>query len=346
MMRPRLVNISDNSDNNVHAAGITAMGKAAMPRWALACWKYRMLTLANRQLRRDCDLRLTWKLLAIVCVILGAGASTACGQSETPEFTGERLAFSDVDSAAWQSLAAVITDLEKTGKQTYYVVVVQSSGDSPTATRDYTDRLYEHWIQQATRSNLPFDSQRSVLVVLAIQNRQLSVHAGQALLQSYGMNAQMIDQQLVQPHFIPYAKAGNYPEGVRVLLTQINARILAHDASLVQHAPVSPQPSAIVPQRDIQVCSQFSRANFARVPMRIFGGAGNSQRTRVNDRNGRRLQSLGPNFEFNLLQLGGIGRRAPHSKKREAPHRPDQPHSAFLIACQPNNNQHHGGNKP
>ena len=177
----------------------------------------------------------------------------ACGQSEMPEFTGERLTFSDVDSTAWQSLPAVIADLEKTGTQTYYVVVVQSSGYGPTATRDYTDRLYEHWMQQAARNSLPLDTQRSVLLVLAVQNRQLSVHAGQTLLQSYGMTAQTIDQQLVQPHFIPYAKAGNYPDGVRILLTQINDRILAHDASVVQQNTINQQPAAITPSSQVPV---------------------------------------------------------------------------------------------
>ena len=100
------------------------------------------------------------------------------------------------------------------------------------------------------------------------------------------------------------------------------------------------------PQRDTQVCSRFRRANLTRVPMRIFGGAGNRLRTRVAYHNWYWTQSLGPNFEFNLLQLGGTCHRAPHSKKREAPYRPDQPHSEFLIACRPNNNQHTGGINP
>ena len=100
------------------------------------------------------------------------------------------------------------------------------------------------------------------------------------------------------------------------------------------------------PQRDIQVISRVRHANFVRVPMRIFDGAGNSQRTGVAYHNWYWTQSLGPNFEFNLLQLGGTCHRAPHSKKREAPYRPDQPHSEFLIACRPNNNQHTGGINP
>ena len=100
------------------------------------------------------------------------------------------------------------------------------------------------------------------------------------------------------------------------------------------------------PQLSVQFLSRFRCADFARVPMRIFGGAGNRQRTGVAYYNGCWPQSLGPDFEFNLLELGGIRYRQPHSKKREAPHRPHQPHSAFLIACRPNNNLHTGGDNP
>jgi uncharacterized membrane protein YgcG len=169
------------------------------------------------------------RLLLFVMLAIVADARISFGQSEMPEFTGDRLVFSGVDAAAWQSLPPVIAELEKSGHETYYIVVVESSGSGPTATKDYTDRLYEHWLQQAARNSIAFDTQRSVLVVLAIQNRQISVKAGQTLLQEYGLNGTTIDQQLVQPYFIPMAKAGNYPEGVTSLLRQLNARILAHD---------------------------------------------------------------------------------------------------------------------
>lgn len=100
------------------------------------------------------------------------------------------------------------------------------------------------------------------------------------------------------------------------------------------------------PQLSDQFFSRFRRANFARIPMRIFCGAGNCLGSGVADHNRCGPQSVSPDLEFNLLQLSGICRREPHSKKREAPHRPDQPHSEFLIACRPNNNQHTGGINP
>ncbi len=192
------------------------------------------------------------RLLLLILLAIIVDARICCAQSEMPEFTGERLTFSGVDSAAWQPLLPIITALEQSGHETYYVVVVESSGSGPTATKDYTDRLHEHWLQLAARNSIAFDTQRSLLVVLATQNRQISVKAGQTLLQDYGLNGVVIDQQIVQPYFIPLAKAGNYPEAVKALLTQLNRRIIARDQTqapptvISQSSPVtSSQPSPV-----------------------------------------------------------------------------------------------------
>lgn len=186
------------------------------------------------------------RLLLLTWFAIGVDSRICYGQSEMPEFTGERLTFSGVDSAAWQSLPRVIADLEQSGHETYYIVVVESSGSGPTATKDYTDRLYEHWLQQAARNSIAFDTQRSVLVVLAIRNRQLSVKVGQTLLHDYGLNGVTIDQQLVQPFFIPMAKAANYPEGVKSLLKHISSRIIARDQPEAPPTVISEPPQVTI----------------------------------------------------------------------------------------------------
>ena len=209
------------------------------------------------------------RLLLLTLLAIAFDSQISYGQSEMPEFTGERLTFSGVDSAAWQSLPPVIAELEQSGQETYYVVVVESSGSGPTATKDYTDRLYEQWLQQAARNNVAFDTQRSVLVVLAIQNRQISVKAGQTLLQDYGLNGVVIDQQLVQPYFISMAKAGNYPEGVKSLLKQLNRRIVARDQPsapptvVSQSLPVTitpPAPAALNAEPSVAATTEAQQA--------------------------------------------------------------------------------------
>ena len=48
------------------------------------------------------------RLLLLTVLAITVDAPISFGQSEMPEFTGDRLAFSGVDSAAWQSLPPVI----------------------------------------------------------------------------------------------------------------------------------------------------------------------------------------------------------------------------------------------
>ena len=68
------------------------------------------------------------------------------------------------------------------------------------------------------------------MIVLAIGNRQLSVHAGTELQQKYGLRGQTIDRKLVTPHFTPHARAGNYVAGINALIDKIDAWVNGIDA--------------------------------------------------------------------------------------------------------------------
>ena len=93
------------------------------------------------------------------------------------------------------------------------------------------------------------------------------------------MDGETIDQQLVQPYFIPMAKAGNYPEGVKSLLKQINSRIIARDrpesppTAISQSTPVTITPPAATTQlatptvtdtTEIQQATHESQPSFLR----------------------------------------------------------------------------------
>jgi hypothetical protein len=58
------------------------------------------------------------RLLLITWLAIAVDPRISYGQSEMPEFTGQRLMFSGVDSAAWQSLPPLIADLEQSGHET------------------------------------------------------------------------------------------------------------------------------------------------------------------------------------------------------------------------------------
>jgi uncharacterized membrane protein YgcG len=162
----------------------------------------------------------TYLPLLLCCVL----AAPAAAQEKTPipPFSGERLIVAGVPNT-YGPLRADIDELERSSHQRYYVVIVNSSG-ADNNTKYYADALARDWLDQATKKKLPFDADRAVIVVLAVQNKQLSVHAGKKL-QSDGLSPELIDKDIVRPTFLPHAKAGNYLNGLQELLPAIEQRI-------------------------------------------------------------------------------------------------------------------------
>ncbi|HQX52288.1 MAG TPA: TPM domain-containing protein [Planctomycetaceae bacterium] len=230
-----------------------------------------MLFRWNRQAYRVGHSCVILTLLAVGLFALSVGSSSVSAQSPVPEFTGERLVFSDVDPVEWQSLVADVSEFEQTAKLTCYVVVIKSSGTGPTATKDYTDRLYAEWAQQSIRDNILLDRERSVVIVLAMENRQLSVHVGQELLDSSALTAKTVDEKLVGPHFIRFAKAGNYPEGIKSLLSHMGEWITTHEqsVSIPQSQPQLPTPSVARPAEVIVPGTEIAQTPPVKQPVVI-----------------------------------------------------------------------------
>lgn len=160
--------------------------------------------------------------------------SNAWAQAAKPEFTGQRVVVSGVSADEWRTLEVRIAAVESQSKQTYYAVIVNSTGNGQNATAQYTDALYAEWIRTAAQQKIPLDPQRSVIIVLGVENRQLSVHAGSELQRDYGLHGQTIDRKLVTPYFIPEAKAGNYVQGLATLVDKIDEWVAKIDQQKLQ----------------------------------------------------------------------------------------------------------------
>jgi len=164
-----------------------------------------------------------------------SSSAFAAPQDKTPfpVFTGEHVYVSGVPDA-YESLRTELKKRENASPQEYYVVVVQSSGAGEWATRDYVDALYETWTAQAAQQKLKLDPERSVLIVLAVGNRRLSVHPGTFLQSTYGLRGPVIDREIVTPHFVPYARAEDYATGLTVLVLEIEKWIVNKEAALAR----------------------------------------------------------------------------------------------------------------
>lgn len=151
--------------------------------------------------------------------------------SPLPDFSGERLIIGQgvPNRDRYNSLKEVVASLEAGTPQTYYLVIIQRSGSGPQATRQYADTLLEKWVGQTGKNGQKIDPDRSVLIVVALENRQISVRPGAVLQGALGMRSTTIDREIVQPSFVPLAKAGKYPEGLAALLRATDAWIASRD---------------------------------------------------------------------------------------------------------------------
>jgi uncharacterized membrane protein YgcG len=158
----------------------------------------------------------------------------ARGQDRTPipEFTGKRVYISGIPNPdRYAGLAEEIVRLERTSPQTYYVVVIPSSGRGASATRDYVDAVYETWREQAATRGLSLDPRRSVILVVALENQQCAVHTGTAL-RSLGLHRDAIERELIEHSgFLELARADRYPEAIAALLKVTERWVAGHEVA-------------------------------------------------------------------------------------------------------------------
>jgi len=195
------------------------------------------------------------RLAAFACLFFLIGVtSRAQEKTPIPSYTGERVIVTDVPDR-YGVLADQITRLEKASPQSYYVVVVKSTGQGSSATREYADELYSTWRTQGANRGRSFDPERSVVVVVALDNRQVAVRAG-TTLRKLGLHADRVELDLM-PAFIDLAKESRYTEAISSLLDSTNNWIAARD-SATAYVPVqvSAAKTAVSPSKSAQSTSK------------------------------------------------------------------------------------------
>jgi uncharacterized membrane protein YgcG len=200
--------------------------------------------------------------LAAATVGVGQGAA-AQDTTPIPEYTGDRVYVKGVPDR-YEQVARTIKDLERRSPQSYFVVVVKSAGAGEHATRDYLDRLYDSWRRDAEAKGLKLDPDRSVIVAAALDNRQVSVHAGTLLRDRFGLTKEAIDGEIVRRAFIPLAREGDYPGALGSLLTSIHDFIASHGDAETKAAALQP----VAPRQAESVAATAAPAPVAATPNR------------------------------------------------------------------------------
>jgi uncharacterized membrane protein YgcG len=184
----------------------------------------------------------TWRfggaILVACAFLLVPLAANAQEKTPFPALSDKRVYVAGVPDR-YSSLESQINQLERSSPQTYYVVVVKGTGPGENATKNYATELFELWRSQAAKTGRAFDSDRSVLIVLAIDKDQIAVRPG-TVLQSrrLGLNEAKVERDLIRKVFIDqYAIHRQYPEGLAALLNATNDAIAERDPETAR-APV------------------------------------------------------------------------------------------------------------
>jgi hypothetical protein len=176
-------------------------------------------------------------------LLLSLQGRAAWSQEKTPlpPFTGERVIVKGVDDR-FGDLQGQIARLEKSSPQSYYVVVVKSTGPGSSATVKYIDELRDSWLRQKGKRGQSFDPDRSVLIVVALEKRQVALLPGTALRKEFGLQGAVAERELI-PVFIDLAKGHRYPEAIAALLNATNNWIAKRDPK-TELAQIQPAHSA------------------------------------------------------------------------------------------------------
>ncbi|AMV36917.1 hypothetical protein [Planctomyces sp. SH-PL62] len=189
----------------------------------------------------------TRRLLYLSWALLGpsmTGVGLAEDATPFPHFNGDHLYVSGVPDR-YDPVQRTIRDLEARAPQKYYVAVVKSAGEGDRATRTYAERLRDEWREQAAAQGLPLDFERSLIVVAALDNRQVVTLPGPTLVDRFGLRGETIDARIVQPKFVPLARQGDYPGALAALLTGVDEFVAARATA----ASPTAIPPAVVPLR-------------------------------------------------------------------------------------------------
>ncbi|WP_337174122.1 TPM domain-containing protein [Paludisphaera sp.] len=159
-------------------------------------------------------------VLALSIALIGAAPP-----SPMPEFTGARLYVVDVPDR-YQAVERAIRELEADSPRSYYVAVVKTAGGEPHAARDYAERLRESW-----REGAGFDADSSVIVVAALDDRQVAVLPSRALVDGAGLSSGYVEREVIRPRFVPLARDGDYPGALVALLEGVEARAASFETT-------------------------------------------------------------------------------------------------------------------
>jgi uncharacterized membrane protein YgcG len=132
-------------------------------------------------------------------------------QPALPAFTGDPVLVQGV-AGDFGDLRTALRALNASSPRDYYAVLVAST--APEEAARYLDRLVDSW----TLREPGFDALLGVVTLVAVEDRQVSMLAGDRLRSEFGLTAEVIDRDLVGPFFAPRARSGDLGGALEALV--------------------------------------------------------------------------------------------------------------------------------
>jgi len=171
------------------------------------------------------------RLVVIAALAFSLGvAARAQVKPSFPPLTGKRVYLEKGVPDSFDGLESQIAKLERSSPQTYYVVVVRSSGTGRKATTEYIEELRDTWRKQTSQRGGSFDPERSVIIVTSLDNKQIALLPGTTLRDRFGLRGEVVHDELIEP-VLGLAREQKYAEAISALLNKTNNWIAAKDRS-------------------------------------------------------------------------------------------------------------------
>jgi len=166
--------------------------------------------------------------LALLCLSLVALSSAAHAATPIPDWSPSRVATAGVDDD-FDELRGYIAGLASEIGTEYHVLVVDLSDALDRPGGDFGDEgdVYIEAVASAWREHL--DPDLSVLIVLAISNRDIIVRPAERWAE-LGWERQYVAQTIDRSSFGRFARAGDYDQAIRELIRAIELELAGRES--------------------------------------------------------------------------------------------------------------------
>lgn len=221
----------------VDPSGPTALGTQRVVRGGR--WFYRAsFCRSSQRFAYDAALRASYVGFRVALPVDAVREALRAAKEPAPDREEKGTVFPGLSASAlyvfkqkdkFQAVSDELGKLAGSSKQDYRVVVLPTFGDYRTRSSVFMHELAQEWQEQARERKLEFKAERLVLIVLAMNDSQLQMYFGPTIRDSLALDGPPVTNDLLTPHFLPFARQGRMSDGLVSLIRATEKWIAEHE---------------------------------------------------------------------------------------------------------------------